>query len=217
MSIKEEKSRAMTVTYEVERGLYINLTNRCTNRCDFCIRNNADGAYGSDSLWLIREPSEKEVLDSVFARDLSLYDEIVFCGYGEPSCRLNTAVNVAKAIKDSYPELKIRINTNGQSDLIMKTDTAPMYEAFDAVSISLNASDAKRYDEICHSVYGRESFEAIKKFAKNVKKYVPSVAFSVVREALTEGELSECFKIAEECGVTLRVRDYISPSDEKSE
>jgi len=217
MSINKEKSRAMTVTYEVERGLYINLTNRCTNRCDFCIRNNADGAYGSDSLWLVREPSEQEVLDSVFARDLSCYDEIVFCGYGEPSCRLDTAVSVAKAIKLKHPELKIRINTNGQSDLIMKTDTAPMYEPFDTVSISLNASNAKRYDEICHSVYGQESFEAIKTFAKNVKKYVPSVAFSVVRESLAEDELAECFRIAEECGITLRVRDYISPSEEKSE
>jgi TatD family-associated radical SAM protein len=212
-----KKSRAMTITYEVERGLYINLTNRCTNRCDFCIRNNADGAYGSDSLWLKREPSVDEVICAVFSHDLSKYDEIVFCGYGEPSCRLAEAVSIAKEIKAKYPDIKIRINTNGQSDLIMKRDTSSEYAVFDAVSISLNAADAKRYDEICHSVYGLDSFEAIKTFAKNVKKYVRSVMLSVVKETLSEVELLQCKKIADDCGVTLKVRTYISASDEKSE
>ena len=51
--------KSMTVTYEVDGGLYVNLTNRCPNRCDFCIRNNGDGAYGSDPLWLLHEPTEK--------------------------------------------------------------------------------------------------------------------------------------------------------------
>jgi len=207
----------MTVTYPARTGIYVNMTNRCPCDCAFCLRHNKDHVFDSDSLWLDREPTVSEVCDSIDAWDLTKYDELVFCGYGEPSCRLDTAVSVAKAIKLKHPELKIRINTNGQSDLIMKTDTAPMYEPFDTVSISLNASNAKRYDEICHSVYGQESFEAIKTFAKNVKKYVPSVAFSVVRESLAEDELAECFRIAEECGITLRVRDYISPSEEKSE
>ncbi len=208
---ENKKVRAMTVTYMVEGGLYINVTNRCTNRCDFCIRNNGDGAYGSDSLWLVREPSEEEILESVFSHEVESIPEIVFCGYGEPSVRLETVRSVALKIKEKYPNIKIRINTNGQSDLIYKCDTAPMYkDAFDMVSISLNAPTAARYQEICHSVFGEKVLEKILEFAKNVNKYVQNVAFSVVKESLSEEEIEKCYEIADECGVRLRVRDLIT-------
>ncbi len=211
MKNANKKVRAMTITYIVEGGLYINITNRCTNRCDFCIRNNGDGAYGSESLWLEREPTEKEILDSVFSNKLESFSEIVFCGYGEPAMRLDVARSVALKIKEIYTNMRIRINTNGQSDLILGCDSAPLYkDAFDEVSISLNASSAERYHEICHSVYGEQAFDAILRFAKNVSNYVPSVKFSVVRESLTESELEKCAKISEECNVKLRIRDLIS-------
>ena len=201
----------MTVTYEVDNGLYVNITNRCSNRCEFCIRNNGDGAYGSDSLWLLREPTREEILESVFSRDMTKYKEVVFCGYGEPSYRLSDAVFVAKEIKKAYPDMPVRINTNGQSDLILGFDSAQMYkDAFDTVSISLNTPSAKKYAEICHPVYKDMAYSAMLKFAKNVNKYVQTVVFSVVRQTLTEEELSECEKIAAEAGVTLKVRDYIS-------
>ena len=202
--------KGMCIAYEVGSGLYLNITNKCSNRCSFCIRNNGDGAYGSDSLWLLREPTLEEILEAVFSRDLNRYDEIVFCGYGEPSYRLHDCVAVAKEIKKRYPEMKTRINTNGQSDLVLSSDTAPIYEgAFDTVSISLNTSSAEKYDEMCHPVYKLEAFKAILKFAENVKKYAQNVVFSVVREALSEEELRECFKISESLGIPLRVRTYI--------
>ncbi len=202
--------KGMCICYEVGSGLYINITNKCSNRCSFCIRNNGDGAYGSDSLWLLREPTLEEILSAVFRRELSKYEEIVFCGYGEPSYRLEDAVAVAKAIKLKYPNMKVRINTNGQSDLILGRDTAPMYEgAFDAVSISLNTSSAEKYLEMCHPVYKLDAYGAILDFAKNVNKYVQNVAFSVVKESLSETELAECFKISERLGIPLRVRSYI--------
>ena len=144
----------MTIAYTVDSGLYINLTNKCTNRCEFCIRNNGDGAYGSEPLWLEHEPDEEEVLSAVFAYDLNSFEEVVFCGYGEPSCRLELAASVAKKIKEEYPRIRVRMNTNGQSDLIYGKDTAPMYRgAFDAVSISLNAPSAEKYQAVCHSVF----------------------------------------------------------------
>lgn len=202
--------KGMTITYEVEDGLYINVTNRCSNRCTFCIRNNGDGAYGSDSLWLMREPTLDEICESVFARDLTKYKEVVFCGYGEPTYRLDDIVAVAKRIKGEHPTLPIRVNTNGQSDLINGYNTAPKYEgAFDTVSISLNTPNADKYVEICHPVYKKDAFFALIEFAKNVNKYVQKVSFSVVRQALTEEELSRCEEIAKSAGVTLRVRDYI--------
>ena len=201
--------RTMTLTYEVEGALYINITNRCTNSCKFCIRQNGDGAYGSDSLWLVREPTEQEILDSVFSRDLTKYSEIVFCGYGEPSIRLDVAVSVAKKIKEKYP-VKVRINTNGHSSLYHNRDTAPEYkDAFDAVSISLNTPSAERYDEICQP-HLENSFAAMLEFAKAVNKYVPTVILSVVGDFLTKEEIDECRRIADDLGVRLKVRDYIS-------
>ena len=199
----------MTITYEVEGALYINVTNRCTNSCEFCIRKNGDGAYGSNSLWLEREPTEDEILDSVFSRDFSAYREIVFCGYGEPSIRLDVIRSVAVKIKERC-SLPVRINTNGHSSLYHGYDTAPEYkDAFDCVSISLNTPSPERYDEICHPVKAG-SFEAMLDFARDVKKYVPSVLLSVVKDFLTADELAECHRIADDLGVTLKVRDYIS-------
>ena len=207
-------TKAMTITYEVDSGLYINVTNRCTNRCEFCIRNNGDGAYGSDSLWLEREPTVDEVLTDVFSRDLTKYSELVFCGYGEPTMRLNDIREIALCIKNRYPSIKIRVNTNGHSDLIAGTDTAPLYkDAFDSVSISLNTPDAVKYVEICHPVYQKTAFEALLTFAKNVNKYVQKTYLSVVRQTLSEEELEKCYKIADDLGITLKVRDYISKDD----
>lgn len=202
--------KSMTITYEVEDGLYVNITNRCSNRCTFCIRNNGDGAYGSESLWLVREPTLAEISEAVFSRDLSGYKEIVFCGYGEPTYRLYDAVAVAKEIKSRYPALPIRINTNGQSDLIHGCDTAPIYAgAFDTVSISLNTPNADRYVEICQPVFKNEAFYALIRFAENVNKYVQNTCFSIVRQTLTEEEIDECKRIADEAGVRLRIRDYV--------
>ncbi len=202
--------KSMTVTYEVDGALYVNSTNRCSNSCTFCIRNNGDGAYGSEPLWLLREPTVEEMTDSILSRDLTKYREIVFCGYGEPSYRLPDIVKVALEIKRRI-DIKIRINTNGHSDLIWGRDTSEDYRgAFDTVSISLNTPNLEKYVEICRPVFKNRAFEALLAFAKNVKKCVPNVQFSVVRQTLSEAELTECENIARACGVTLRVRDYIS-------
>ena len=204
--------KSMCITYIVEDKLYVNVTNKCSNRCEFCIRNNGDGAYGSDSLWLEREPTRDEILDSIFSRDLTVFPELVFCGYGEPTYRLDDIICVAKAVKERCPEMKIRINTNGHSDLIQGRNTAPDYEGvIDIVSISLNTPSAERYQQICHSIYGEESFEALLRFASEVKHYVPTVLLSAVKETLTPDEIEQCRMICSGLGVTLRLRDYIPP------
>lgn len=202
--------KGMCITYEVDGSLYVNVTNRCSNRCDFCIRNNADGAYGSEPLWLIREPMTDEILESILARDIKSYNEIVFCGYGEPSYRLYDIREVALKLKSIYENVKIRINTNGHSDLILGENTAPLYrDAFDTVSISLNSSNSDGYIKTCHPVYNESTFPAIIEFAKNVKNYVQNVVFTVVRQFLTPAELSECEALCAECKIPLRIREYI--------
>ncbi len=199
----------MTITYEVGTALYVNITNRCSNRCEFCIRNNGDGAYGSDSLWLQKEPTCEEILASITARDLGKYSEIVFCGYGEPTERLEDMIYVAKQIKGNYT-IPIRVNTNGQSSLLHGKDTAPMFkDAFDTVSISLNAPNAEEYDRVCHSRFGPAAYDGLLDFAARVKNYVPNVMLTVVDVALTPEEIEECERISKQVGVPLRVRKYI--------
>ena len=198
----------MTITYTYGDSLYVNITNRCSNRCDFCVRTQADGFY-SDNLWLEREPTEDEILGDIVSRGLDNYKELVFCGYGEPTERLETMLNVCKRIKCSS-DIKIRLNTNGQSDLINGRSTAPEFAGkIDIISVSLNAANAEEYDSVCHSEFGLDGYYAMLRFASEVKKYVADVRMSVVRGSIPDAELTECEKIAANAGVKLRVRDMI--------
>lgn len=202
----------MTITYPVKHGLYVNMTNRCPCACTFCLRQNAPGVYGSDPLWLDREPTVQEVCDDLAARDLSQYEEVVFCGYGEPTERLEDLLAVARFLKENHPNLPLRINTNGLSDLIWQKPTAPMLEGLiDTVSVSLNAMDAEEYLRLTRSKFGIGSYEAMLQFTKECTQYVPHVVMTVVGEPVTTPEEQEtCRKICESVGATLRVRPYES-------
>ena len=203
--------KGMTVTYEVEGALYVNMTNRCSNRCEFCIRNNGDGAYGSDPLWLLREPTVTEVVDSILSREISAYTELVFCGYGEPTERLDDMLEVIRVVKDAHPTLPVRLNTNGHATLINGEGAAQkMGGLIDSVSISLNTPDPESYERICHPVYKENAFPALIDFAREVKGYVQKTLFSVVGDFLSDDEIKECRRIADEVGIPLRVREYIS-------
>ena len=198
----------MTVTYPVHNGIYVNMTNRCPCACTFCLRQNEESVYGSDSLWLEREPTVKEVCDSIDAWDLNKYNEVVFCGYGEPTERLDDLIEVAKYIK-SKSDIKIRINTNGLADLIWNEPTAPKLQGLiDTVSISLNATNKEEYLKIVRPKFGIESYEAMLKFTKECTKYVPSVVMTVVDIVVSKEEQEICRKICESVGATLRIRPY---------
>lgn len=198
----------MTITYPIGDNLYVNVTNRCTNRCDFCIRNNGDSVDGSGSLWLEREPTVEEIVADIKKRDPKKYRELVFCGYGEPMMRLDDIIKVITELR-TFSGIPVRINTNGQADLIYGKPTAHMLKGLvDTVSISLNDSTSERYDAVCHSVYGKAAFDAVIKYGRDCKEYVPHVVFSVV-DVIPPKEIEECRRIAERAGVTLRVREMI--------
>ena len=198
----------MTITYPVKNGIYVNMTNRCPCDCTFCLRQNADSVYGSDPLWLDREPTIQEVCDSLDTWDLEKYDEIVFCGYGEPTERLGDLLEVAKYIK-SKSTIKIRINTNGLADLIWEKSTAPMLKGLiDSVSISLNATNRETYLAVVRPKFGIESYDAMLKFTKDCVNYVPNVIMTVVDVVTSPEEQEKSRQICEELGATLRIRPY---------
>ena len=199
----------MTIVYVFENTLYLNITNRCTNSCDFCVRTVSDGYYSENSLWLEYEPSLDEILTALEKYKFDDYKEIVFCGYGEPTCRLNIMLQVCRFIRKKSG-IKIRLNTNGHASLIEHHDTAPLFEGLlDTVSVSLNAADEESYQNICHSKFGKSAFYGMLDFAREVKKYVPEVLFSVVRTTIPESDVEKCKKIADEYGIRLRVRELV--------
>lgn len=194
-----------TVLYDYGRGLYANITNKCPCRCEFCIRDMTDGLGSADSLWLKREPSVDEFIEILMKTDVENYDELVFCGYGEPTERLEDLLAIADYVKKNT-HLNVRINTNGLSDLINKKATIPMMAGLiDCVSVSLNQSDAQKYQNLCHSRFGEKSFDAMLAFTKEAQKYIPKVAMSVVGVIPPE-DIEKCVAIAAGFGITLRVR-----------
>lgn len=203
------KLKANTYAYRVENGIYINLTNRCTNACVFCIRNNGDGAYGSESLWLEKEPTAKEAFDAVQKIFFDGCREFVFCGYGEPLMKHEVLLETASLLKSTY-RIPIRINTNGQASLFCAEDIAPRFQGLiDRVSVSLNTPDAEEYVRLCKPVYGSKAYDAMLAFTAECAKYVPEVQLSVVGDTLNKYQLALCHAIADRCRVKLRVREYI--------
>lgn len=198
----------LTMLYTVGDKIYVNLTNRCPCACTFCIRQNGDGAYGSDSLWLEREPTVDEVIAEFGKYDISKYTEVVFCGYGEPMERADDVAFIGRYVKENLG-LPVRLNTNGLGDKINDKPTAEMLEgAVDTVSISLNQCDKEKYNAVTRPKW-EDGFDAMISFAADCKKYVPKVMFTVV-DVIPPEDISRCKALAMSLGIELRVRPYDS-------
>ncbi|NLC17122.1 MAG: radical SAM protein [Clostridiales bacterium] len=192
--------------YEYGQKLYINLTNRCSNRCSFCIRNNLDEVNGYN-LWLEKEPEAQEIIALLEQKDLSKYPEVVICGYGEPTFRIEQLVEIAQYLKSRGA--KVRLDTNGQGNLINNYDIVPKLKGnIDKVSISLNHYNAREYDKICLSVFGEQGFYAMLDFAKACKNAGIDTRLTVV-DVLKEEDINKCKQLAQSLGIKLDIRSYI--------
>ena len=198
--------KAMNISYELWGKLYLNITNKCPCACTFCIRQNDDGAYGSDPLWLDHQPDLDEVLKNLKTRDLDSYKEIIFCGYGEPTCELDILLGTAEYIR-SVTKTPIRLNTNGLGNLIHERNIEADFRGLiDTVSISLNASDAQAYMDITRPKWkDKDCYKEMLRFAENMKQYVPKVVLTVV-DIIGEEEIEKSRRVAQSIGVDLRVR-----------
>lgn len=201
--------KSMTIAYEVGKNLYLNLTNQCPCACTFCIRNHADGAYGSDPLWLEHEPSMEEITAALSALDLNKYDEIVFCGYGEPTCRLDIVIKTAQWLREKLKDAaKLRINTNGLGDLVNGRSIAEeLCAAMDVVSVSLNAGTVDEYMKVTRPKFDN-AFKAMQQFTADcVKTKNAEIIMSVV-DVIPEEQIAASREIAEKLGAKLRVRTF---------
>lgn len=193
------------VAYRIRNALYINITKDCTNYCVFCVRNYSDFVKGHN-LRLLEDPGAAQIIEAV--GDPSPYEEIVFCGLGEPFLRLEVIKEVARALKGKAKNKKIRINTNGQGNLIHGRNILPeLAGLIDALSVSLNAENAEKYEKLCRPPFGPETYEKIKEFIREAKKYIPEVGVTVLD--MPGVDMEACRRVAEEeLGVSFRVRGY---------
>jgi TatD DNase family protein len=199
------KAPEKEIVYKIRNSLYVELTTRCTNKCIFCPRLTHPVVKGHNiQMKREEEPNPNQILNAI--EDPSSYDEVVFCGFGEPTLRLDIMLETARRLK-SKGTRRLRLDTNGQGNLIHRRDIVPdLAELFDAVSISLNESNAERYQKLCRSNFGEDAFPAILDFARRCVAKIPDVTLTAV--GYPDVDTEACRAVADEIGAKLRVREY---------
>ncbi len=193
------------IAYGIRDSLYLNITNRCTNTCGFCVRNNRDFVKGHN-LRLSGEPTAEDVIAAI--GNPRNYREVVFCGYGEPLLRLDLVRDVAAWIKGRGGT--VRVNTNGQGNLIHQRNIIPELQGLvDAYSVSLNAENEEKYNAICRPLFGAGTYEAVKTFIHEAAK-TANVSVTVLN--LSDVDVEACRRIARDelhVGFRLRYHDEV--------
>ena len=199
---------ANVLVYELYGKLYINLTNRCTNNCLFCLRNDKDDVCGQ-KLWLDNENyTLEDVIEQL--KKFKISSEIIFCGYGEPLLKLEILKQVSKYIKENYPDTKIRINTNGHANVVYKRNILPELKGLvDEISVSLNGSTNREYCDLSQPRI-MNAYEEVKKFIKACSDEGIEVVASVVDGYRGQHlDIRKCEEIATSLGAKFRVREWI--------
>ena len=195
------------ILYTYQGNVYANLTNKCDCNCRFCIRTHHQGVGYAQTLWLEKEPDLEEVKSAIDEYDFSGKEELVYCGYGEPTCALDVLLASAKYAKETYG-LKIRVNTNGLGNLYHQRDIVPeLAEVVDAISISLNELTKEEYMDVTRPQF-ENAYEGMLDFAKECGKVIPDVKFTVV-DVLTKEQIEASGRLAESLGIRLRVRPFV--------
>jgi TatD family-associated radical SAM protein len=208
---RQEGNKHDTYAYALDGNLYINLTNKCSNGCDFCVRNERSSYFGHE-LWIRSgDPTPEKVIEQIERLGgVQKYKEVVFCGFGEPTYRMEEMCAVADYVHAKGG--KTRLNTNGQGCLINKRDILPeLKDKIDLINVSMNAPDAESYQKICRSMFKENGFSAMVEFAKGAKRLGIACRFSVV-DCIGEEGIAACKKVAEGVNVPLYVRNYITDS-----
>ena len=194
------------IIYTYHNQVYMNITNKCDCSCKFCIRSHRDQVGEADNLWFQKEPTLEEIKDAIDAFDFSDYEEVVYCGYGEPTCALENLLATASYAKEKY-NIKIRLNTNGLANLYHKRNVVPeLAKVIDNVSISLNAATAEKYQEITRPQF-ENAYPALLEFAELAQESFKHTQLSIV-DVLSKEEIAACQKIADDRGIYLKIRKF---------
>ena len=209
LSNTEEK---LNLVYFLDGKTYINITNACTNSCAFCLRNDKDDVKGAYMWHKGAKITANDVIAQIEEKKADIKDEIVFCGYGEPLCRYNDVIEVARYIKDNMPEIKIRINTNGHGNYIAKKNIVPaLASLIDSISISLNAQNEEVYNKISKPSF-EGAYKAMLDFAKLCVEEKIDTTLSIVsgyKADLYPVDIEACREIALNLGAKFRAREWI--------
>ena len=194
------------ILYTYKDQVYANITNRCNCRCRFCIRSHEDAIGDATTLWHKQDPTPQEIKEAMDAFDFHGYKELVYCGYGEPTCALETLIDTARYAKERYG-LSIRVNTNGLGSLQHGRDIVPeLAQVVDSVSISLNAPDETAYNEVTRPTLPG-AYQAMLDFAVQAARQIPEVRFTIV-DVLPEEEIQASKDLAASLHIPLRIRKF---------
>ena len=191
-----------TIGYTLRNTRYLNVTNRCTLRCAFCPKFNGQWDVQGHALRLSEEPNAAALIAAVDSS--TRYDEVVFCGLGEPTLRLYTVLAAGKELR--HRGHYVRLNTDGLANLVYGRDVTPDFEdCLDSISISLNAQDEETYNRHCRPPMSG-AWPAVLEFTKRVREFVPRVTLTAI-DGLEGVDIKACLVIAEHLGVGFRRRE----------
>ena len=198
------------LVYFLDGNIYINLTNLCTNNCVFCIRAIKEDVVGTNLFLKSEKVKAEEVILQLENMKDKIDKEIVFCGYGEPLIKLDIIKEVAKYIKEKFSDVIVRINTNGQANLIHKRNIVPeLVGLIDKISVSLNAENEELYDELAVPSM-KNSYEAVKEFIKEcVKNNIDTTATIVTGYKHYKVDVEKCKEITKSLGAKFRERPWL--------
>lgn len=199
--------------YFLDGKPYINMTNACTNSCVFCLREQKEDVQGAN-LWLDKDNiTADDVISQINDKkeELQKSSEIVFCGYGEPLIKINEVVEISKYIKQNFPNIKIRINTNGHANAIHKRNVAPELAPYvDFISISLNGENEETYNKLSNPKIPN-AYEEVKRFIRAcVEEKIHTTTTIVSNIPNYPVDVERCEIIAKSLGAKFRAREYIS-------
>lgn len=198
--------------YFLDNKPYINMTNACSNACVFCVRDQKEDVQGAN-LWMKKDNNKlDDYINQIEANKekIASSDEIVFCGYGEPLIKIDEVIGILKYLKENFPNLKTRINTNGHANAIHKRNVAPELASYvDNISISLNAQDSETYNKISNPKIDN-AYEEVKRFIRAcVEEKIPTTVSVVDNVPNYPIDTERCAVIAKSLGAKIRVRDFI--------
>lgn len=196
------------IIYTLEGGTYFNITNKCPCNCAFCIRSKGDAVGDAERLWFDKEPTIEEIKAAIDNYDFSNVNEAVFCGYGEPTNALDNLLEAARYVKAKKPGIKLRINTNGLSDLINEKPTAKeICSVIDIISVSLNNPDSQQYDKITRNIFKGKAFDAMIEFTKECVACGNEVHMTVV-DVISKENIEKSREICESLGAKFVLRSF---------